>query len=413
MTGAENLAGRFITLVERIRPIPLPKTHGPFKVAISWPKKPNVRLVEGRTADLYDAVSAAFVSTYAPRENSPISEHEVRCRFDRAIQDALGGRGQGQPHRSAAFGKRLRREARKLVEGLAAPATDWQVFLPLHAPTVKVETRFGRVTFIPGDSPIATSLRHQIPEVASAFDVAVVARLSVHAVDAKAAKSIGNAVVRRTLDALDFVEPTVGAPYLEPDAAFEPMEAPGESAVLAVREGVADRTTIAFNVRARELDASRRTPLETAIERLLSRESSPLGRRLSTAIAWAGRANVQRRRDQAFLMKMVALEAATTRDQPGPGVTERLRRRVAQVIGGTKEQQDSIYAQMAEFYALRSRIVHAGNAEALTDAIMREVTRIVRLVLERLLTTEPFSGMSTEQELEEWFKQQGRAEGKT
>jgi hypothetical protein len=387
--------------------------HGPFKVAISWPKKPNVLLVEGRTADLYEVVSASFVATYAPRQDSPISEHEVRRRFDRAIQDALGGRGQGQSQRSAAFGKRLRREARKLLEGLATPATDWQVFLPLHAPTVKVETRFGRVAFIPGDSPSAKSLRRQIPEVASAFDVAVVARLNVHAVDAKAAKSIGNAVVRRTLDALDFVEPTVGAPYLEPDAAFEPMEAPGESAVLAVREGVADRTTIAFNVRVRELDGSPRTPLETAIERLLSGEPSPLGRRLSTAIAWAGRANVQRRRDQAFLMKMVALEAATTRDQPGPGVTERLRRRVAQILGGTKEQQDSIYAQMAEFYALRSRIVHAGNAEALTDAIMREATRIVRRVLELLLTAEPFSGMSTEQELEEWFKQQRRAEGKT
>lgn len=402
----QNLEGKFMGLVEHIRRTPPPKTHGPFRVVITWPKKPTVRLLEGRTADLYETLSASLVAVYAPREDSPISEHEVRRRFDRAIQDCLGGRGQGQSERTAAFGKRLRREAKNLLKGLETPAADWEVYLPLHAPTVQVDTRFGRVAFMPGDSPAAKSLRRQVPEVASAFDVAVVARLTVRAVDAKAAKSIGIALVRRTLDALDFVEPTVGAPYLDAYAAFEPMEAPGESAVLAVRDGVAGHTRIDFNVKVRELDSSRRHPLESVIDRLLREEPSPLGRRLATAIAWAGRANVQRRRDQAFLMKMVALEAATTRDQPGPGVAERLRRRVARIAGGSTAQQAAIYKQMAELYTLRSRIVHAGNGEALTDATMREVTRLVRVVLERLLTAEPFRGMSTEQELEDWFKQE-------
>lgn len=406
MARAQNLEGKFILLVEHIRRTPVPKTNGPFRVVISWPKKPTVRLLKGRTADLYETLSASLVAIHAPREDSPISEYEVRRRFDRAIQDALGGRGQGQSERTVAFGKRLRREAKNLLKGLETPAADWEVYLPLHAPTARVDTRFGRVTFMPGDSPAATSLRRQIPEVARAFDVAVVARLSVRAVDASAAKRIGISLVRRTLDALDFVEPTVGAPYLEPYAVFEPMEEPGESAVLAVRDGVAEHTKIDFNVKIRELDGSWRHPLEGVIDRLLREEPSPLRRRLSTAIAWAGRANVQRRRDQAFLMKMVALEAATTRDQSGPGVTERLRRRVAQIVGGSAVQQVAISAQMAELYTLRSRIVHAGNGEALTDATMRDITRLVRVVIERLLTAEPFREMSTEQELESWFKEQ-------
>lgn len=111
-------------------------------------------------------------------------------------------------------------------------------------------------------------------------------------------------------------------------------------------------------------------------------------------------------------MKMMAMEAALTRDDARGGVTERLRLRVAQVIGGSRSQRSSSYAQMAGFYRLRSRIVHAGNAETLTDTDMKEATRITRLVLERLLTAAPFRRMSTEQELEQWFEQQLLAGGK-
>jgi len=408
---SKDLGGRFVNLVERIRPIPLPASQGPLRVVIRFPKKPDVLLVEGQTANLYEEVITAFISTHSPREDSPISEHEVRRRFDRAIQDALGQRGQGQVRRSAAFGKRLRREARNLLEGLASPPVAWRVYLPLRAPIVSREATFGRVDFIPGGSRVATRLRQQLPELARVFDVPVIARVSLSAVDSTAARSIGINQVRQTLDILDFVEPTIEAPYLEPAAAFEPLEAPGESACVAVRENRADYATISYNVRVRELVHTRRTPVERAIDRLLREEPTALRRRLSTAIAWAGRANVQRRRDQAFLMKMVAIEAALTRDERG-GTTDRLRLRVAQVIGGSKSERSASYAQMAEFYKLRSRIVHAGNAEAITDATMTEITRLARLVLDRLLTGAPFRRMSREQELEEWFEQQLLAGGK-
>jgi hypothetical protein len=67
---------------------------------------------------------------------------------------------------------------------------------------------------------------------------------------------------------------------------------------------------------------------------------------------------------------------------------------------------------MGVFYNQRSRIVHGGNAEAITDTAMKEITRVTRLVLERLLTAAPFRRMSTEQELEHWFEQQLLAGGK-
>jgi hypothetical protein len=254
-------------------------------------------------------------------------------------------------------------------------------------------------------------LRQQLPELAEAFDVSVVARVNVRAVDGTAARSIGINQVRQTLDVLDFVQPAVEAPYLESAVAFEPMESPGGSACVAVRDKRADYSTISYNVRVRELVHTRRTPLERALDRLLREEPTALTRRLSTAVAWAGRANVQRRRDQAFLMKMVAIEAALTRDEGRGGTTDRLRLRVAQVMGGSKSQRSASYAQMTEFYKLRSRIVHTGNAEKITAATMTEITRLARLLLDRLLTRAPFRRMSKEQELEEWFEQQLLAGG--
>jgi len=189
MARGGSLEGKFITLVERIRPIPPPQTQGPFKVALRYPKNPNVSLIEGAVASFYESVVGEFVNIYAPQEDSPVSEREVRHRFDRAIQDALGPRGQGQPRRTAAFGKRLKNEARRLLGGLGEPPVGWQVYLPLHAPSVTKATSFGHVECLPGDSATPARLRDQPPTVASAFKVDLVARLHVHAVDAAAART--------------------------------------------------------------------------------------------------------------------------------------------------------------------------------------------------------------------------------
>jgi hypothetical protein len=290
--------------------------------------------IEEQPSPLRSALPAPPPRHLRSRSAHP-SHRSARWRSEgRSHRGRLGQRGQGQPRRSVAFGKRLRREARRLQERLAGPPVAWRVYLPLHAPTVAAETTFGRVTFFPGGSVTADRLRREIPDIASAYDVAVVARLSVRAVDSEAARSIAIRQLQQTIDALNFVEPTVEAPYLEPTAAFEAMDAPGESAAVAVHGSRASFSAIRYNVRVRELARVRRTPLERAIDRLLQLEPSRLWRRLLAAAEWAGRANVQRRRDQAFLMKVMALEAALTRDDTRGATTERLRLRVAQVVGG-------------------------------------------------------------------------------
>jgi hypothetical protein len=115
---------------------------------------------------------------------------------------------------------------------------------------------------------------------------------------------------------------------------------------------------------------------------------------------------VQRRLDQAFLMKIIAVEAALTRAEARNASTERLRLRVAQVLGGSPERRRAAYEQMGRFYHVRSSIVHAGTTGQLEETAMTEITTVTRAILTRLLTRSPFAAMSSEEELDRWFERQ-------
>jgi hypothetical protein len=207
------------------------------------------------------------------------------------------------------------------------------------------------------------------------------------------------------LDALDFISPIIGAPYEEKLASFQAVERPGETAAVAVDGKYADYQRMTYRTDVQTLSGARgRTRLAQAIHRLLRVEKpGSLEARFANAVAWAGRANVQRRRDQAFLMKMIALESALSLADGRNSTTERLRLRVAHVVGGAPKERHALYRQMQDFYHLRSSIVHAGVGEPLTDETMKAVTALTRKVLERLLVRAPFSRMKSESELEDWF----------
>lgn len=404
----DKLKARFRALVERVRATPHPGDSGPFKVSIRFPRKADVALRTGDAADMYEQVLQAFFATYAPTHDSPISRREVKGRFDRAIQNALGPKGQGQVRRTTTFHRRLVTETRVLFTALNAPSSQWRVYIPIRAPLVARATKFGVVEFLPGSGTVGERLRRALPNVASAFDVDTIARLHVNAVDGNAAQAIGIQRLRHTLDVLDFLEPVIEAPYLDEATTFESVDAPGESAVVATRAGLASHSTIRFFVRPRTLGArGEQASLERSIDALLRYpKPSSLKRRLSTALAWAGRANVQRRLDQAFLMKIIAVEAALTKADTRNASTERLRLRVAQVLGGSPERRRFAYEQMGTFYHVRSSIVHAGTAGELGETAMAEITGLTREVLKTLLTRSPFTAMSSEEDLERWFERQ-------
>lgn len=402
---ASKLSSRFTLLLERVRTEPPVPDPGPIRVLVNLPYQKQVRL-NGRAAELYEAVLQEFLDSYAPNEGSPTSAKEVQDLFDRALLAALGSRGQNQPIRTRAFARRVRAQAAALHKALQVESVEWRVYVPLEGPLVPAKLAFGQVEFLPSASRAVKALQ-RISEVGAAFHTTTIAKLVVRATDGEAARALAGQRLRQTLDVLDFIGPTLEAPYLEPTAAFQSIEGPGASAIVAVGPQHVDYTGIDYNVRLRELPRTqRRTRLERLIHELL-RIAAPnrLQTRLVNAIAWAGRANVERRRDQAFLMKMIALESALTMSEGRNTPTERLRARVAQIVGGSLSDRRAVFERMMLLYQIRSSIVHSGTSE-LTDTIMKEISALTRRAIEALLTSRAFSRMTQESQLERWFEDQ-------
>jgi hypothetical protein len=126
--------------------------------------------------------------------------------------------------------------------------------------------------------------------------------------------------------------------------------------------------------------------------------------RILAAIQWAGRATSCIRREDAFLMYMIALESFLM----GDGKTEisyQLRVRASHVIKKDLKSRKELMRTMAEIYNTRSRIVHSGKYDV-TRGQLEEVSRCTTQAILYALVAEPFSEMTDPKQFEEWLNDQ-------
>lgn len=118
---------------------------------------------------------------------------------------------------------------------------------------------------------------------------------------------------------------------------------------------------------------------------LLSRTVAPktAGEVLLTAVRWAGRASVEPRREQSFLLFAIALETVAL-PQHSQELTYRLSLRVSTLLGRTYAQRADIRKAVSDFYAVRSKIAHSGSYEV-TDEDLGRLRWITKAVLLELL----------------------------
>ena len=120
-------------------------------------------------------------------------------------------------------------------------------------------------------------------------------------------------------------------------------------------------------------------------------------------LAWAGRAVVEHRREQAFLLYTIALEALLTNAKRRAGITNRLQIRLAHLIAREPEQRKRIAERVSELYATRSAIVHAGDWRELTDLDTAHLRELVEYALTAMLLHPPYVAMKTVTEFERWL----------
>jgi hypothetical protein len=146
-----------------------------------------------------------------------------------------------------------------------------------------------------------------------------------------------------------------------------------------------------------------RPPLFVKIDRLLRAERTPFVERLLHSLSMAGRAVVEDRIDQRFLLYMVALESLVKLRASRTAITDRVRTRAAQIVSSQSSERLRVYERLSSLYDIRSGLVHGGISEKLNEIEVRDLQEITCQAIFRMLSASPFKSMTTEQELEDWF----------
>jgi len=132
---------------------------------------------------------------------------------------------------------------------------------------------------------------------------------------------------------------------------------------------------------------------------------SPLEEKILSSLQWAGRASIEDRREEAFLLFCVSLEALLLSKQTTSEITQTFALRGAHLLVGDAAHRKEIFRDLKSLYGIRSSIVHSGHTQV-AEASLSKIRWLAKTALLIMLVREPFSKMKTQEELEEWFQTQ-------
>jgi len=342
-----------------------------------------------------------------------ISRSAVASLIQRAILKALD-----VTHTAAErdFSTRLATALADLKQELRAKPVLWEVHLSAELMSDKLPYTFGRCEFYLGDS---TSVARLLERVGRSKENSQVVReavnetiggksvisTTVHAVDAVAAQILGQELIRQTVDILSFFANLGGQPRCQILLPEDPRAAMANTFLFAeeTRERHASSAWVGpiapFSFSGPQLHAA---GLDRTSEMLKKQAPSEFELRILSALQWAGKASVEPRREEAFLLFAVSLESLLLERDDKSEIAETLALRLAHLISapGTRLM---VYRDVKRLYRIRSKIVHSGSFDVGEDQLS-EIRYYTRFALLTMLLSPQVSGLDTDAELTEWFR---------
>jgi hypothetical protein len=238
------------------------------------------------------------------------------------------------------------------------------------------------------------------------------ARIKVLAVDKNAAEAVARRQLRQSLDIINFFGAIAGQSSTRlclPGEAHPcislsvvlPDDLVGAAHIPQARFG----PLAPFSFASMTPKISKRTGFEIASAMLAKPNRSDLDDRVLTALQWAGRASVEERIEESFLLFAVSLESLLLTNKEIEQITYRFSVRGAHLIGRDFEAKQRICSELKILYRLRSAIVHSGKTEA-SEANRDAIGQFARTAILNVLLRDVFRGMSSSQELDTWFEDQ-------
>jgi hypothetical protein len=352
-----------------------------------------------------------------------ISRSAVASLIQRAMLKALDA-----THRAAEkdFAKRLAAAIVELRHGLKAKPVVWETHLPADLLPDKLPYAFGRCEFYLGDDTSVHRLlqrighpkgqseegtrRHEISQfvqeaVNETIRGKVVVSAPVHAVDATAAQILGQKLIRQTVDILSFFANLGGqacSQILLPEDSR-----PAIAKVFLFSEEIGERhaaSTLVGPIAPFSFAGPHLHPagLKRTSEMLKREPPSEFDLRLLSALQWAGKASVEPRIEDAFLLFAVSMESLLLERNEKSEIAETLALRLAHLISGPGTRL-MVYRDMKKLYGIRSKIVHSGSFDVGEDQLS-EIRYYTRVALLTMLLSPQLSGLSTDRELTDWFR---------
>ena len=354
----------------------------------------------------------------------PVSKRAVNSLLDDFLLRIVIAR---ESEEKAGLGERLAEEVQALKAGLFEKPRNWEVQRVVEglAPS-GLPFSVGQVEFEFLDEPKLSALKMKTAarirelkprgDVESTVAVAAtdldklrgmaIATLSVNAVDAEAAIQAAKDQLQITIDAINLFsprEPMGGWAFLPGDTM------PQDELVMAFCEGHSLMPSFrrAGPQRKIPLNQIAKRPGFARVSEMLAKEApNDLADKILASVRWAGRAQVEARREEAFLLYAIALESLVLQKEIKTELSYRLAIRCAQIGGGPAlEDKKLVVDQIQSLYDLRSRIVHSGNF-TVNEEELELMSRYAVSTLLILIQQEPFRSMTTVQQLENWFEAQ-------
>lgn len=369
----------------------------------------------------YRALVAQLIDKFVKGED--LSQRSVESYLQETVFSSLDLRSKTKDP----FDDRLLAALSRLAQLLKAPPEKWHCWVPIEG--LKLDTsraqfagvsfvRFGpsqiqRITLRRPRTPQARgkSWRHGVELVRkSELWNGVCAVVEVEARDPTAADALALRKVRRIVDAVnlftDLVPYNHGWLYLPGDTAKSRMVVAVQKEDGGFFPRFTNRDPLA-DVSWKSLRAATHIAAPFGSLSRLARSTPAIGKcgsLLLTAAEWAGRATVERQREQSFLLFAISLETMMLPVKETQGLGHRLRLRVAHLLGRSIEARQRIAKDVSRLYAVRSKIVHAGSYEV-TDADLGRLRQLVKSCLLRLLAIRKLHAMERD-DYSEWLDRQ-------
>lgn len=371
--------------------------------------------------EVYLSVARHFGHSKTPDELH-ISKRAVESAIQSAILKSLD-----IPKQCAdPFEKRLAQSLAELKTTLLENPKQWIVHIEVRglAPDGLPHT-FGQVEFQVSDGTLV-SLRpstesdsppDKIGEGASKFaDLFSPGKGTIYgtvfaaATDADAAKALAEKKLRLTLDALnffgDFFNVLPSRVTLPDDAKTSGAKTfifpRGTPTARGGRVSLGPTMFLPFAFALVSESDAKKSGFERVSAILANPSPTPLEERILSSIQWAGRASMEARREEAFLLFCISLEALLLGEALKTETTQRFALRGAHLLMQDATLRKRVFDDLKSLYGIRSDVAHWGYIKV-TKADLSKMREFAKTASVIMLVQEPFSTMRTEKDLDDWF----------